>query len=64
MAKTTDINPPAPAPPLGLRDYFAAAALSGMTAKYAMSDDGDEYSGSFARWAYILADAMIAERGE
>lgn len=43
-----------------LRDYFAAKAMQGMLAcahPYAQSDEK-----MFARDAYVLADAMLAER--
>lgn len=42
-----------------LRDWFAGQALSGM------SDDGNDWCASdYARWAYALADAMLAERSK
>jgi hypothetical protein len=40
-----------------LRDYFAAAALQGLAAKYG----GADYS-TFAIYAYGFADAMLAKR--
>lgn len=45
-----------------LRDYFAAKAMQGLLAvgnPYAQSDEH-----MFARDAYVLADAMLAARGE
>lgn len=46
-------------PGMTLRDYFAAAALQGMLAngRTPMSHE------SHARAAYLLADAMLRERG-
>lgn len=46
-----------------LRDYFAAAALTGLLAGHADTTKlptGDEA----AEWAYEYADAMIAERAK
>jgi hypothetical protein len=43
-----------------LRDYFAAKALQGMLANQHQFQAGD--SAMFARDAYEIADAMIAER--
>lgn len=44
---------------MNLRDWFAGQALSGM------SDDGNDWSASdYAKWAYALADAMLAERSK
>ncbi len=49
-----------------LRDYFAAKALQGMMATISRGADGgaDVNGPNFARGAYILADCMIAARGE
>ena len=44
--------------PDGLRDYFAAAALTGMLA------DGDGDATESASRAYVFADAMLAARKE
>ena len=44
-------------PGMTLRDYFAAAALQGLAAKYG----GADYS-TFAIYAYGFADAMLAKR--
>lgn len=40
---------------MSLRDYFAAAALTGMCAR-------GEHHGSLHKYAYEIADAMLAER--
>jgi hypothetical protein len=45
-----------------LRDYFAAKALQGMLANQHQFQSGDD--AMFARDAYALADAMIAERSK
>jgi hypothetical protein len=49
-------------PGLSVRDYFAAAALTGWVAKW----EGDEIPKANAEGAatqlYVLADAMLAER--
>ena len=42
-----------------LRDYFAAAALQGLMAKY---DPEDELEQHIAKWSYKAADAMIRAR--
>ena len=50
---------------MSLRDYFAAAALTGMladsgrTERFRDTHNMDEINAS---WAYELADAMLAER--
>lgn len=44
-----------------LRDYFAAAALQGMTAH---PITGEQSTCKVAAWSYQLADAMIAERNK
>lgn len=44
---------------LTVRDWFAGMALQGMLS----SDGGSEGEGAYyATWAYIYADAMLAER--
>ena len=43
-----------------LRDYFAAAALTGLLADHTLNDWHTE---EFAMAAYEAADAMIEERG-
>ncbi len=58
------MNPESPMNPVGLRDYFAAAALTGIIASYTASDQtfqlpGDEEA---AEWAYDYADAMLEQR--
>lgn len=46
-----------------LRDYFAAAALSnGRLTMY--PQDAETVAPLVARWAYVLADAMLAERAK
>jgi len=50
-----------------LRDYFAAAALKGMTANTNDDHDADvetyeEYCADVARCCYALADAMMIAR--
>ena len=49
-------------PGITVHDYFAAAALSGIAAKYTISKDSDYEE--FAKMSHELADAMIKERGE
>lgn len=44
-----------------LRDYFAAAALTGITASVACSAANPTFD-DVARKAYAQADAMLAER--
>jgi hypothetical protein len=48
-------------PGMTLRDYFAAAALTGYCSQeqYATTD-----SAKIAAWAYQDADSMLAERGK
>jgi hypothetical protein len=43
---------------MSLRDYFAAAALTGILAQTPKADHASE----FARQAYVCADAMLSER--
>mgnify|MGYP001603137898 FL=1 len=43
-----------------LRDEFAMAALQGMYAGHACTTDGD--TGSYAKAAFAIADAMLEER--
>ena len=47
---------------MSLRDYFAAAALTGLCAKERHLQDDIEPEKAFAQTAYTLADAMLAER--
>ncbi|WP_338524862.1 hypothetical protein [Erwinia aphidicola] len=49
-----------------LRDYFAGKALQGMMASLRKNDYGScEVDGpNFAKGAYLMADYMIAARGE
>lgn len=59
-----------PQPGLSLRDYFAAAALTGLLAwspPNVNADDGEPISGNVepdtaAGWAYEYADEMLAAR--
>ena len=44
---------------MSLRDFFAGQALAGMCAN--KEDAGRTYQ-TLAGWAYLFADAMIAER--
>ncbi len=44
-----------------LRDYFAAKAMQGMSSIPQTLDEKDE---NLARWAYNMADAMLAERAK
>jgi hypothetical protein len=46
---------------MSLRDYFAAAALTGIRANDSV--EWNEYSG-IAKCAYLQADAMLAARKE
>lgn len=53
------MNPPG----MTLRDYFAAAALHGITnlpsvRRYKVH----QLAGDWAEWSYAVADAMLAER--
>jgi hypothetical protein len=54
---------------MSLRDWFAGKALSGFLGDHLLSasldsncGEGNEGAETNARWAYQLADAMIAER--
>ena len=51
----------APFDTMSLRDYFAAKALAGMLTHHG---SGDVPNKSLARSAYLLADAMLAERSK
>lgn len=54
-----------PPPEMALRDYFAAATLSlslGVHGHAANKSIADQNNEAIARWAYQIADAMIAER--
>ena len=41
-----------------LRDYFAAAALTGLITKFG----GEAMKEQYAEWSYNMADAMLKER--
>lgn len=47
-----------PAPGMTLRDYFAAKAMTYIQSRY---EDGE--AEAIAREAYLIADALLAERG-
>lgn len=47
-----------------LRDYFAGQALAGMMAGEAGHPSSPATSKDIAEFAYIMADAMIAERSK
>ena len=49
-------------PGMSLRDWFAAAALSGIIACHADSDERLPDEKKAAKWAFEYADAMIAAR--
>lgn len=57
-------------PGMTLRDYFAAAALQGIVAKYGMQvldfdyPDEPDCDAEMARWAYSIAAEMLIARGE
>jgi len=57
-------NPPTKMyhPGMGLRDYFAAAALQGLIASYGFKESGLETIADFVAESYVIADAMIKER--
>lgn len=42
-----------------LRDYFAAKAMQGQVAS-----EGEATAEDMASWAYLMADAMLAERAK
>lgn len=63
MDQTNDGGPAFPGETWGskgmsLRDYFAGQALAGMLANPELPTDA-EY---IAKWSYLNADAMLAER--
>ena len=49
-----------------LRDYFAAKSLEGLLVAWYQTKDknvmSDDKMGTFAYWAYGMADAMIVQR--
>ena len=48
---------------MSLRDYFAAQALA--TLDFADNEQGEKHEAAqVARLAYLVADAMLAERGK
>ena len=67
--KKEDGGPAFPHQPIGeeftgmtLRDWFAGQVLAGLMARTGPDDDFLFRSGTAALRAYIIADAMIAER--
>lgn len=50
-------------PGMTLRDYFAAAALTGMLARANSSPPAGKTRQGYATSAYDYADGMLAERG-
>lgn len=48
--------------PGGLRDQFAAAALTGMLSNYDANGESPLPASSFAIDAYVFADAMLKQR--
>jgi hypothetical protein len=44
---------------MDLRDYFAAKAMQGRSAEDEIVDEE-----TFARWCYLMADAMLKARDE
>lgn len=50
---------------MSLRDYFAGQAMAGMSrvGPWALIED-ESIAPKFARAAYVLADAMLAERAK
>ena len=50
------------APGLSIRDYFAAAALTGMLASETTDSEGTYSDSGAAQRAYNLADALLAQR--
>lgn len=51
-------------PGMMLRDYFAAAALTGILATARNPNDAAAYRDLSAIDAYVFADAMLAERAK
>lgn len=47
---------------LSIRDYFAAAALTGYMSSMPNNVEPTEFKSSIARDVYEIADAMLAER--
>jgi hypothetical protein len=47
-------------PGMSLRDWFAGQALVGMLASPLITSNRESY----AQWAYLQADAMLAERAK
>ena len=47
---------------MSLRDYFAAQALQGSLS--ALSENSPHNPSWLAKWAYDMADAMLAERAK
>ena len=53
---------------MSLRDYFGIMALQGILSAWYQTKDknvmSDDKMGTFAYWAYGMADAMLNERGK
>lgn len=49
---------------LSLRDYFASAAVTGQLASALPGSIDPHYAADLAKQAYIVADALIADRKE
>ena len=60
VVQAADGTPAYEAPGMSLRDYFAAAALTGLAPRLR---GGEYYPIDAAAEAYRVADAMLAERG-
>ena len=50
---------------MSLRDYFAAAALHGITSLPSVGPGKwHQWAGDWAAWSYSVADAMLVERAK
>jgi hypothetical protein len=50
-------------PGMSLRDYFAAAVLSGLFARESLRTEGYTNKASIADYAFSMADAMLERHG-
>ena len=50
--------------PKSLRDEFAMAAIKTLRCEYANNSDADLFAQTLAQQAYLVADAMMAERAK
>ena len=48
---------------VSVRDYFAVAALQGMARLDGRGFNEQETARDIAHWCYVLADAMLKQRG-